>query len=294
MRFATQITCTVASSDVSSSVIWDPSLSKVQWDQETQTQLSPARAAGGSAATSLPPSEVGVAARGGWEQSYVHFPVWVPWFGLSLTNTISFQSESQCLVRDGERRFFGPKPTALPLAPSSSPSERGVVTKPASLLHDTLRAKQGEQRHRSLTCTWRVPHTHHHICPEAPPTGLVTPLPWTRTLDCGHMLVMRQGLEPSHMAAEWIVFPSAHSLSPSFPGAKKVSLRSTGAGHPHRPSSFPLRNSQVGLWDSGFSGRCRITVCRAVPARPAGLLICAVTEVWGAGLKGGRFDPRSR
>lgn len=144
VRFAMQITCTVASSDVSSSVIWDPSLSKVQWDQETQTRLSPARAEGGSEATSLPPLEAGVAPGGGWEQSFVDFLAWVPWFGLSLTNAISFQSESQCLVRDGECRSFRPKPTALPPAPSSSPmrtsaaSERGVVTEPASLLHHTL------------------------------------------------------------------------------------------------------------------------------------------------------------
>lgn len=79
--------------------------------------------------------------------------------------------------------------------------------------------------------------------------GLVTPLPWTWTLDSGHMLVMRQGLEPSHTAAEWIVFPSAHSLSPSFLGTRKVSLKSTGAGHPHRPSTVFL--SETARWASG-------------------------------------------
>lgn len=146
------------------------------------------------------------------------------------------------------------------------------MTEPASLLHDTLWVKQGEQHHRSLTCARRVLHTYHHICPEAPPTGLVAPLPWTRTLDCGHMRMTVQGLEPSHTAAEWIVFPLAHPLSPSFSWSKE------GQPEVHRSRSpsqtkhcFPLRNSRVGLWDSGFSGRCRITV-QGGPGKAGGVI----------------------
>lgn len=151
-----------------------------------------------------------------------------------------------------------------PSAPSSSPSERGVVTRPASLLHDT----RGAQARSSAIDprTWRVPPPASCICPEAPPMGLVTS-PWTWTLDSGHMLVMRQGLEPSHTAAEWIVFPSAHSLSPSFLGTRKVSLIHRSRAPSQTKHCFPLRNSQVGLWDSGFSGRCRDHCVQGGPSK---------------------------
>ena len=181
-----------------------------------------------------------------------------------------------------------------PAAPRGhQPPLRGMWWPSRPLLHDTLWVKQGEQHHRSLTCARRVPHTYHHICPEAPPTGLVAPLPWTRTLDGGHMLWRCKDWNPVTRLPSALSFPWLTLSPPLFPGARKVSLRSTGAGHPHRPSTVFLSETV------GWASRTRASpavvesLCRAVPARRAGLLICAVTEVWGAGLKGGRFDPRS-